>query len=436
MHRKYKRTLKEKTMSLCKPRISSSRCAAMTENAPSPVAVMMFFFLVGGAVADFPCKPEQVHWNATTGRRYKCLECPDCPAGSQPSVPCGTSVAYGTPVHCISCQLGRTYSNNYGKARCEACTVCSEGKAIKRNCTLLSNTKCDDKCAEGYYLVPFVFSCFRCEKCCGDAKDEMEQECAHYQNKCKARSVPCLSMPTKASETSTHGTLSTRQSQKISMTLQTTQQDRQSRVSQIPTSTWSGNSDYAGGGMMWSESREGSTQNKTLWPTVALVFAVLAILILLVVFFMWGSRQPGFACHCYSTNVPSAVLFNRQQPASTSQERLDLVGDITLAELESRRLDVFDEICLKIDNGRLWFRRDYERLASKFQRIPLEVRNSFRDHHGVEGESPSKMLMTHLQTKYPELTLRQFAEKLKEIGRNDIEQLLVTRLAQDLSPTQ
>lgn len=153
----------------------------------------------------------------------------------------------------------------------------------------------------------------------------MEQECAHYQNKCKARSVPCLSMPTKASETSTHGTLSTRQSQKISMTLQTTQQDRQSRVSQIPTSTWSGNSDYAGGGMMWSESREGSTENKTIWLTVTLVFAVLAILILLVVFFMWGSRQPGFACH--STNVPSAVLFNRQQPAPTSQERLDLVGE-------------------------------------------------------------------------------------------------------------
>ena len=95
---------------------------------------------------------------------------------------------------------------------------------------------------------------------------------------------------------------------------------------------------------------------------------------------------------------------------------------------------MFDEICLKIDNGRLRFRRDYERLASKFQKIPLEVRNSLRDHLGVEG--PSKMLMTQLQTKYPELTLRQFAEKLKEIGRNDIVQLLVTRLAQDLSATQ
>lgn len=419
-------------MGFCKLRFSSSRYAAMMEKVPSPVAVMMFCFLVCGAVADFPCKPEQIHWNATTGKRYKCLECPDCPAGSQPSVPCGTSVAYGTPVHCSSCQLGRTYSNNYGKAQCEACTVCSEGKAIKRNCTLFSNTKCDDKCAKGFYHVPFVFNCFPCEKCCGDAKDEMAQECAHYQNKCKARSVPCPNMPTNASETSTHGTLSTRQSQKISMTLQTTQPDRQSRVSQIPTSTWSGYSDHAGGGKMWSESGEGSSENNTLWATVvAPVMVVLAVLILFVVFVMWAANQPGFTCHCCSTNVPSAGLFKRQQPTSSSQESLDLVGDITLAELECRHLDVFDEICLKMDNGRLLFRRDYERLASKFQKIPLEVRNSFRNQLGVEGGSPSKMLMAQLQTKYPELTLRQFAEKLKEIGRNDIVQLLVTRLAQD-----
>ena len=283
---------------------------------------------VCGAVADFPCEPEQIHWNATTGRRYRCLECPDCPAGLQPSVPCGTSVAYGTPVHCISCQFGRTYSKNYGKARCEACTVCAEGKLIKRNCTLSSNTECDDKCSEGYYHVPFVFNCFRCEKCCGDEKDEIAQECKHHQSKCKARSVPCPDIPTKASETSpTHGRLPTRQSAKISVTLHTTQQERQSRVSQIPTSTWSGNSGYAGGGTMWSESREGSTENKTLLVAVALVVAVLAILILLVVFLKSASNQPGFTCHCYSINIPSALRFNRQLPESTSQDRLDLVGE-------------------------------------------------------------------------------------------------------------
>ena len=153
----------------------------------------------------------------------------------------------------------------------------------------------------------------------------MAQECAHYQNKCKARSVPCPNMPTKVSETSTHGRLSIRQSQKISMTLQTTQQEIQSRVSHIPTSTWSANSDYTGGGMIWPESREGSTENKTFWITVAFIVAVLAILILLVVLSLWQSHQSGFRCPCFITNAPRAVLVNRQQ--TTSQERLNLVGE-------------------------------------------------------------------------------------------------------------
>lgn len=107
-----------------------------------------------------------------------------------------------------------------------------------------------------------------------------------------------------------------------------------------------------------------------------------------------------------------------------------------MAQLESRNLDVFDEMCLKLDNGRLWFRRDFERLAAKFTKIPLEVRNSLRDQLRVEGGSPSKMLMTHLQTKYPMLTVCEFVTKLQEIGREDIVQLLITHFGQDLQTAQ
>lgn len=79
---------------------------------------------------------------------------------------------------------------------------------------------------------------------------------------------------------------------------------------------------------MWSESREGSSENNTLWATVvAPVMVVLAVLILFVVFVLWASNQLGFTCHCCSTNVPSAGLFKRQQPTSSSQESLDLVGE-------------------------------------------------------------------------------------------------------------
>ena len=150
--------------------------------------------------ADFPCKTEQIHWVATSGKRYECLECPNCTTGSQPSVPCGSSVAYGTPVHCISCQLGKTYSNKYGKEPCKACTVCSQGKAIKKNCTLFSNSECDDKCAHGFYSEPFTFSCFPCTQCCNDSKDEMVEECANYGKKCKVRLASCSNVPTTASQ--------------------------------------------------------------------------------------------------------------------------------------------------------------------------------------------------------------------------------------------
>ena len=123
----------------------------------------------------------------------------------QPSVPCGSSVAFGTSIHCVPCQLGKTYSDKYGKMQCEACTVCSKGKAIKKNCTLFSNAECDDKCASGFYPVPFIFDCFPCAKCCGDGKDEMALECANYENKCKVRSTPCTNVPTtKPADITTH----------------------------------------------------------------------------------------------------------------------------------------------------------------------------------------------------------------------------------------
>ena len=89
--------------------------------------------------------------------------------------------------------------------QCEACTICSKGKAIKKNCTLFSNAKCDDKCASGFYPEPFIFGCFPCTKCCGDGKDEMAMECANYENKCKVRANPCTNVATtKPTDFTTH----------------------------------------------------------------------------------------------------------------------------------------------------------------------------------------------------------------------------------------
>ena len=68
--------------------------------------------------------------------------------------------------------------------------MCS-GKAIKKNCTVSSNTECDDKCLPGYYKEPFIFGCHPCTDCCNDEKDEIAEECANSEKKCKVRATPC-----------------------------------------------------------------------------------------------------------------------------------------------------------------------------------------------------------------------------------------------------
>ena len=78
--------------------------------------------------------------------------------------------------------------------------MCS-GKAIKKNCTVSSNTECDDKCLPGYYEEPFIFGCHPCTDCCNDEKDEIAKECANSEKKCKVRSMPC-SRESKQSKTS------------------------------------------------------------------------------------------------------------------------------------------------------------------------------------------------------------------------------------------
>lgn len=127
------------------------------------------------------------------------MDCPDCPEGSQPSVACGSSVKYGTPVHCVSCELGKTYSDKYDKAQCKACTICSKGKAVKKNCTLSTNTKCDNKCGHGFYTVPLISSCLLCTQCCDDEKDEFATECMNNKNKCKVRHTTCAHVQTVSS---------------------------------------------------------------------------------------------------------------------------------------------------------------------------------------------------------------------------------------------
>ena len=232
--------------------------------------------------ADFPCKTEQIHWVATSGKQYECLECPNCTTGLQPSVPCGSSVAYGTPVHCISCQLGKTYSNKYGKEPCKACTVCSQGKAIKKNCTLFSNSECDDKCTHGFYSEPFTFSCFPCTQCCNDSKDEMVEECANYGKKCKVRLASCSNVPTTASQ-SEKTSIKTTQPGRMQIDMRTLLVPHLTKplISSVPPSLPGNNRQVIGGKQI--EPGENNSESKTLMilVTTGAVIAILAMLGLL-----------------------------------------------------------------------------------------------------------------------------------------------------------
>ena len=125
------------------------------------------------------------------GKRPKCFDCPDCLPGSEPSIPCGTSVNDRPDIHCVSCKLGETYSDKYDKSQCKACTICSKGKAVKNSCTFTTNAICDNKCGPGFYTVNLISSCLPCAQCCGDGMDEVAAECANDKKKCKMRSSLC-----------------------------------------------------------------------------------------------------------------------------------------------------------------------------------------------------------------------------------------------------
>ena len=118
-------------------------------------------------------------------------------------------------MHCVPCQLGKTYSDKFDKGQCKACPVCSTGKGVIKNCTRLSKTECSD-CKTGYYHAPFSFACRPCSECCGDEKDEVARECRTFKHKCKVRPTRCnhaQTMPLKTTTPSynTASTVSTAQ---------------------------------------------------------------------------------------------------------------------------------------------------------------------------------------------------------------------------------
>ena len=90
-------------------------------------------------------------------------------------------------------------------------------------------------------------------------------------------------------------------------------------------------------------------------------------------------------------------------------------------------MEVYDWMCRKLDRG---FRREYKRLAKRYDRVSREDRDSLRNK-----PSPSRCLLSLIETRYPSLTLRDFVASLQGIGRNDIAQRLIPLVLRSKSKT-
>ena len=101
-------------------------------------------------------------------------------------------------------------------------------------------------------------------------------------------------------------------------------------------------------------------------------------------------------------------------------DNLCFLGKLTLEELQEKHFLEFENMCLKLDNGK----RDYEALAAKYDRISVDQRESLHDERQRKGGSPSRELMSYIRSKYPNHPVVELIKNLKDIGRKDIALIL------------
>ena len=265
-------------------------CGYSFNNSVDLVSYYYFFFFEFQicSVGANACKPEQILWKSAAGKPGQCLDCPTCPPGSQPSVPCGTTIKNWTAMHCVPCQLGKTYSDKFDKGQCKACTICSTGKAVMKNCTRLSNSQCS-KCKQGYYYAPFSFACKFCSECCGDEKDEVARECRNSKHKCKVRSTHCndaqttpLKTTTPSYNTTSTATQMTVPKKSVTTTTRANEEEKRVPYDELKSSMKPTLSVEVLTGKAEESGKQGDT-NEAVILSVIIVFAALAVMVCLCI---------------------------------------------------------------------------------------------------------------------------------------------------------
>ena len=97
--------------------------------------------------------------------KAKCMKCPSCPLGTGLSHECGSNIKKSNLENlCQPCQLGSTYSDKYDISPCKQCQICSKHQTVARNCTLTSNSQCNNTCSYGYYYEDLTGDCQKCQE--------------------------------------------------------------------------------------------------------------------------------------------------------------------------------------------------------------------------------------------------------------------------------
>ena len=122
-----------------------------------------------------------------------CLPCPSCPPGYGLTPQCGSFIKYGAKVECQPCELGTTYSATYDISSCHPCGICSDHQKVIRNCTLESNSKCNQSCSSGFYYEEMTGDCRACSWCCNDGRNTVKDQCKDmpYYKQCDANEIDC-----------------------------------------------------------------------------------------------------------------------------------------------------------------------------------------------------------------------------------------------------
>lgn len=102
--------------------------------------------------------------DSSNSSRIRCLSCPVCPPGEEPSPPCGITLVTRAASECTSCSPG-TYSDETDSAACKVCTDCGSRKIVN-SCTAQKDTECKD-CPWRHYEDDNTHTCKHCSSCCG-----------------------------------------------------------------------------------------------------------------------------------------------------------------------------------------------------------------------------------------------------------------------------